>query len=102
MMKDAKLPRFLWQCMASMAAYLHNRSPSRPLKEITPFEKVYGYKPDLSHLRVPGCRAYSHVPKETRRGKLIDRAKLAILVRYDESSSIYKLYDLVKRLVYCS
>ena len=31
MMKDAQLSRFLWELMTSMAAYLHNRSPSCPL-----------------------------------------------------------------------
>src|SRR5690349_12203137 len=50
MMKDSQLPRFLWESLAAMAAYLHNRSPSRPLSWMTPFEKHTGNKPDLSHL----------------------------------------------------
>ena len=41
----------------------------------TPYEKFYGKKPDLSHLRVFGCKVYAKVPDKKRK-KLDDKAQL--------------------------
>eukprot|EP00253_Pinus_taeda_P004391 PITA_04391 len=41
-------------------------SPSSTLEDKTPQEVWTGKKPSLSHLRVFGCDAYVHVPKEKR------------------------------------
>eukprot|EP00253_Pinus_taeda_P029552 PITA_29552 len=48
------------------ACYLVNRSPSSFLEDKTPQEIQTGKKPSISHLRVFGCDAYVHVPKEKR------------------------------------
>jgi len=39
----------------SVAAYVHNRTPTRALKGLTPFETHYKTKPDLAHLRAFGA-----------------------------------------------
>ena len=88
--------------MTLMASYLHNRSPSRPLQGMTPYEKAIGAKLNLSYLRIPSYRAYSHVPKETRYSKLANRGKQVIFVGYTKSTSIYVLYDLKTRSIYRS
>ena len=45
-----------------MAAYLRNRIATSANKEHrTSFETWYGYRPDISHLRIFGCTAYCHV-----------------------------------------
>jgi len=46
------------------ACYLVNKSPSSALEDKTPQEVWIGKKHSLSHLRVFGCDAYVHVPKE--------------------------------------
>jgi hypothetical protein len=46
--------------------YLVNRSPSSTLDDKTPHEVWFGKKPSLQHLRLFGCDAYVHVPKENR------------------------------------
>ena len=46
--------------------YVANRSPSLALDDKTPHEVCSGKKPSLQHLRVFGCDAYVHVPKENR------------------------------------
>jgi hypothetical protein len=42
-------------------------SPSSSLVDITPNEVWYGKNPSLTHLKVFGCDAFVHVPKEKRR-----------------------------------
>ena len=63
MLSHAKLPsKFLAKAVAT-AAYLRNRAITSASEELlTPFDKWYGRKPDISHLKVFGCAAYSHVP----------------------------------------
>ena len=48
------------------ACYLVNRSPSSVLGDKTPQEVWTGKEPSLTHLKVFGCDAYVHVPKENR------------------------------------
>ena len=42
--------------------YLKNMSPIKKLELKTPFEFFYGYTPEISHLRVFGCRDFAHIP----------------------------------------
>ena len=74
MLADSRLPQKFWAEALSTAAYLINRSPTKALDDKTPFEAWYGKKPNVSHLRVLGCSAYTHVPKDERK-KLDSKAK---------------------------
>jgi hypothetical protein len=56
-----------------------------------PHELLYGIQPDVSHLRVFGCKAYAYNFDITRK-KLDDKAKPGIFVGYDDKSAAYKLY----------
>ena len=47
-----------------VTCYLVNRSPSSTLDDKTPHEVWTGKKPSLTHIRVFGCEAYVHIPKE--------------------------------------
>ena len=63
MISHANLPNSFWAEAVATAVYLRNRSESSALKEdLTPYEIWYGRKHDVSHLRVFGCIAYSHIP----------------------------------------
>ena len=50
----------------TIAVYLKNRSPTRCLDNITPFEALYGSKPAVHNLKIFGCKAFAHIPKENR------------------------------------
>lgn len=95
---DGGLPRFLWAEILMAVVYLYNRSPIRRLRvqNITPFEAWTGKVPDISHLRILGCIAWHHVPKEIRNksstSKLEDRSTRCQLVGY-EGSNQYRLWD---------
>ena len=61
MLYQANLPLEFWATACSTAVYLHNRSPTAALKNETPFECLFGRKPNISNLRVFGCVSYVHI-----------------------------------------
>ena len=81
MLADSKLPHRFWAEALSTAAYLRNRSPTKALEGITPFEAWSGTKPDVSSLRIFGCSTYAHVPKAERR-KLDSKTRKCVLLGY--------------------
>jgi hypothetical protein len=72
------------------SCYLVNRSPSLELDDKTPHEVWSGKKPSLQHLRVFGCDAYAHVPKENR-SKLDKKDEKCIFIGYKDGVKGYKL-----------
>jgi Reverse transcriptase (RNA-dependent DNA polymerase)/Integrase core domain len=80
MLNEANLPEKLWGEAVYTANYLRNRSPAAN-KDCTPYELLFGKKPDISNLRPFGCEAYVHIPK-VKRGKLDDTAEKGIMVGY--------------------
>ena len=93
MLADSKLPHRFWAEALSTAVYLRNRSPTKALEGITPYEAWSGTKPDVSSLRIFGCSAYAHVPKAERR-KLDSKAGKCVLLGYGTNQKGYRLYDL--------
>ena len=76
--------------------YLGNRSPSLALEDKTPQEVWTGKKPSLSHLRVFGCDAYVHVPKE-KQTKLDSKSENCIFIGYKDGLKGYKLWNPVTK-----
>jgi hypothetical protein len=64
MLSGDGLGKEFWEEVVGTACYLVNKSPSSVLDEKTPQEVWTGKKPSLTHLKVFGCEAYVHVPKE--------------------------------------
>ena len=94
MLHAAGLPLSFWECAVMAAVYLRNRSPTKALTDATPYEAWRGDKPDLSHLRVFGCRAYMHVDK-TKRSKLQPRSVPVVFVGYAAEAKAWLVYDPV-------
>ena len=88
---DSNLPPSLWTESVKAAAYLKNRTPTRTLKEKTPYEMWYGMKPDLYHLRELGCGAWVHIPGDNP--KIYNRSVECILVGYSETSKAYRCLE---------
>lgn len=102
MLQDSQLPDRYWGEAVMTAIYLKNRSPTSALSGGIPeCEWTGSDKLDLSHLRVFGCVAYSHVPNQKRR-KLDAKAKQHIFVGYGETCKGYRLIDPVnpRRVIY--
>ena len=98
MLADAKLPHPFWAEALSTAVYLRNRGPTKVVSGMTPFEAWTKKKPSVAHLRVFGCEAFAHVPKDER-GKLDSKARRCILVGYGEETKGYRLYDPQKKKI---
>ena len=101
MLKHSGLPLTFWAEAAAVAIYIKNRLPHCAIvkRRMSPFEALNGEKPHLGHIRVFGCTAYVHIPVETGRQKLDDRAKKCIFIGYTETTSIWRLYDLASKRV---
>lgn len=80
MLNGAGLPEALWGEAIMTANYLRNRSPSTNRTK-TPLELMFGIKPDLTNLRVFGCEAFVHTPKQ-KRSKLDETSEKGIFIGY--------------------
>jgi len=98
---DAGLSKKYWAFAVSVAVYLKNRTPTRSVVGKTPYEAWHGRKPSLKHLRVFGCLAFVHVPKEKQK-MLDDRATPGIFIRYSISTKQYFVYDPLARTLHRS
>ena len=94
---ETGLPKALWAEIARTVVYLKNRSPTRSLKDKTPYEALYGDKPDLSHLIAVGTKAMPHIPK-SKNQKLDSRAGEGIMVGYGGSNQ-YRIWSPVDNKV---
>ena len=101
MLSDSKLPKRFWAEALSTATYLHNRSPTNAVKGMTPYEAWTGVKPNVSHLRVFGCDAYPHIPKDER-SKMDPKAKKSIFLGYGDGVKGYRLYNKEQQRIFYS
>ena len=101
MLIDANLPHKFWAEALSTAVYLKNRSPTKAVKDMTPFEAWKNTKPKVGHLRVFGCEAFAHIPKDERH-KLDAKARKCIFLGYGEETKGYRLYDTTRGRVFFS
>ena len=93
MIAHAGLSNNYWAKAVAAAAYVWNRTPTRAFKEaITPYERWYERKPNVSHLRVFGCIAYAHIP-DIGRQKLDKKAEKLRFVSYSKASKEYRLLN---------
>jgi len=92
MLHDKELPKKFWAEAASTVVFLQNRLPTKALKDKTPFEAWYDYKPSLNFLRVFGSLCFSHIP-QAKRDKLDKKSEPGIFVGYISSSKAYKVYQ---------
>ena len=84
MLSNVGLPNGFWAKALVVTVHLIKRSPIKKL-DLKVAEEIWSRKPPLyKHLRVFGCEAYCHIPKEFR-DKLAPKSKKCILLSYGES-----------------
>ena len=90
MLIDAELPDSYWWDALQYTALLHNMSLTHSLSNCTPEESWSRNKPDISCLRVFGCKAFIHIPDKMR-GKLSAKSLVCTFIGYAQQRKAYHL-----------
>jgi transposase InsO family protein len=93
MLKQSGLSDRFWGEALKTAVYLKNLSPTKALKGMVPYHAWTGVKPNVEHLKVFGCSAYVHIPRDESK-KLKDRSRECVFLGYDDEKKGYRLVDL--------
>jgi hypothetical protein len=92
LLHDAGLPDSFWGYAVLHCSHILNLLPSRAIhKKTTPHELFTGNKPSLAHLRIFGCKAYAHIPKE-KCDKFAATSMECIYIGYAKNRKAYRLY----------
>ncbi|CAL1371305.1 unnamed protein product [Linum trigynum] len=95
LLSHSKLPQSFWGEALLASVYVRNRSPSVPLKYDAP-EKVWtGKEVSYKHLRVFGCKAFAHIPKDER-SKLDSKTRPCVFIGYGQDEFGYRFYDPIQ------
>ena len=99
------LPKELWAEVINYAVYTLNRvlttSSAGIIWDATPYELWFGKKPDISHLRTFGTRAFAHIP-DVKRKKMDAKSQECILVGYCSTQKGYRLWNQKSRTMVIS
>jgi hypothetical protein len=98
MLSGVGLAQEFWVEVVDTAKYLLNMSSSYVLVEMNPHAVWSSKNPSVSHLKVFGCAAFVHVPKENR-SKLDKKVVKCIFIECKEGMKGYKLWDLSSRKI---
>jgi hypothetical protein len=91
LLKQRGMSAVFWGEAVVTAVYIFNRSPTKALNGMTPYEAWHGHKPTVSHLRVFGYLVFT---KELGHiGKLDDRSTPVVFIGYAEGSKAYRILD---------
>src|ERR1700761_2373344 len=94
---ESGLPCSFWgECLA---AFLHvwNCLPASTSNTCsTPYQAWFGTVPDISHLRVWGCRAFVHIQRD-KRAKLDPHMLPAVFIGYPDGYKGWKFWDPVSK-----
>ena len=64
LLQDKNLPPYILAEVVNCASYIQNRVPQKSMVSSTPFEELHGHKPNVSHLRLFGSKAWAKIPMD--------------------------------------
>jgi Reverse transcriptase (RNA-dependent DNA polymerase) len=102
MLKGQDLPEFLWEFAVLHAAYIRNRSYTKPMETLTPFQGWHKRKPDVSHLREFGAPVWILLQGQKETRKMLPKSKRQAYVGFDDGSKAVKYYNAETRKVLIS
>lgn len=98
MLNEKELPNSFWTEAVATAIHLLNISPTKAVRNQTPYEVWLGVNPNVSNLKVFGSIAYALIDS-TDRTKLEKKSEKCIFVGYSAETKGYRLYNpLTKKL----
>ncbi|CAI5717293.1 unnamed protein product [Hyaloperonospora brassicae] len=94
MIEHAGLSKRYWGEALTTAAFLRNRCPTLATgNDKSPHEAWTQKEPLLKNLKVFGCHAYVHIPRE-KRSKLDARSVLCLFLGYSDHEKAYRFEEL--------
>ncbi len=97
MIIDAGISPSYWAEALLQATYVINRTPSKPMGMISPYEALYGIKPSLADLHIWGSPCQALILPRT--GKFRENTEDCIFLGYSELKKAYRLYNLKTRKI---
>ncbi|KAL0401838.1 UNVERIFIED_CONTAM: Retrovirus-related Pol polyprotein from transposon RE1 [Sesamum latifolium] len=98
---QASLPIRFWGDSILTATFLINRTPTKTLNWISPFQALYGSPPSYAHLRTFGCLCFG-TNLDPHKTKFHKRAHMCLFLGYATNQKAYKLYDLDEHTYFTS
>ena len=98
MLHDSGLPKYLWAEVFSTATYVHNRTPMSALDRLTPYEKLYSMKLNISDLQAFGAPC-TIVQPAIKLKRLDDRAMMCLFLGYKYDGRGYRVWCPERRVV---
>ena len=94
MLTHAGMKKKYWGEAVMTATFLRNRCPTRAINQAkSPYQIWTTKKPILTNLKVFGCHAYVHVPRE-KRSKLDSKSSLCRFLIYAEYEKSYRFEEV--------
>jgi len=93
MLNENGLPKYLWADVVSTACYVLNRVLIRPILKKTPYELFRGRKPNLSLLKVFGCKCFILNNSKDNLGKFDSKSDEGIFLGYSQHGHAYRVYN---------
>ena len=93
MMEAKTLPPKFWAKAINCASYIQNRVPHKNIYGMNPFESWSGHKPDVTHFKIFGSKAWARIPTQKRKD-LQPQNQECIFVGYSKDSKWYKMINL--------
>ncbi|KAK0589461.1 hypothetical protein LWI29_014619 [Acer saccharum] len=96
LLSQAQLPRSFWGEALSTSVHILNLTPCVPLQFDVPDRVWTGKDVSYDHLRVFGCKAFVHIPRDER-SKLDAKTRQCIFIGYGQDEFGYKFYDPIEK-----
>ena len=92
-LNEINLPKYFWADDVSIVYYTLNRLLIKPILKKTPYELYKGRKPNISHLRVLGCKCSGLNNWKESLGKFDTKVDEAIFLDYSLQSKAYRVFN---------
>ena len=93
MIKAQNLPEFIWKHAILHAAYIWNRSYTKHLETLTPYQGWHNRKPDVSNLWEFRTPMWILQQGQHKVHKMLPRSRCRAYVGFDDGSNSIKFYN---------
>ena len=101
LLHQAQLPPSLWSFACQTLVYQINRMPTQTLNHKSPFEVLYGFVPEVNHLRIFGCSCYP-LFRPFNSIKLQPRTSKCVFLGYASKYKGFICYEVSRKKVFIS